>query len=298
MAKQMELRFSKEQYEQRCSAIEQLNVPGWSQRKTRVVRKFVRDIFKAKQSSFDGTWTVRQNWLAEEFFMVSRSTLQNWLNWAGEAGLIVWSIDADDFGKKRTTIEINWAQIGVCNEDHSVRKPEKSIVKLLEGIGLRLAEKLGFEFRTKRVDEVELAIETWKANKRDFNITDGPEAVVFFLRWGKWPNEIYRSLEEMEAIKKNRELKRIELRSNFRKEQDVDDSNKSVDQWWDSLSELDRQSAIANARQEYPILKMNSPLLPGLCFDLANHSNEKKESRADCRAGVGAEKNQLRHSVW
>ena len=183
---QLDLPLTKEQYATRCAAIERMTIPNWTNRKTKLIRKFLRDIFKAKWSSHEGTATFRQEWLAGELF-VSLRTLKNWLEWARDAGLIFTAISTDSQGVKRTTVEISWKAVGVDQVVASIEVADETADRreLFSSIELQLAESFAQEFRNVELEAIRNAVSTYKANKDILK----PQSIVFFLRRGKWPTE-------------------------------------------------------------------------------------------------------------
>jgi hypothetical protein len=78
-------------------------------RRRRVVA-FLKRWLKSDQSDWHGIGTVCQSRLANDW-VVNRQTIANYLKWAKSIGAVDWSIDADQGGLRRTTIEISFAGI-------------------------------------------------------------------------------------------------------------------------------------------------------------------------------------------
>ncbi len=124
---QQMLPFDKQRFADRCAAIEKLSckATGLSDGQLRKVRGFLKMVFKHKWSSPDGTITfVRcatklagaKN-LAFEFEVTGR-TIDNWLRWSADAGLIHTSVSADKYGRRQTTLEFRWENIEALAGGH------------------------------------------------------------------------------------------------------------------------------------------------------------------------------------
>jgi hypothetical protein len=120
MMQQELLPFDKQEFADRCQAIERLTpaVTGLLPGQLKKVRDFLKRVFKHKWSAPNGTITFVRcaehlpgaNNLAIEFEVTGR-TIDNWLRWAIQAGLIETSVSADRFGRRQTTLEFRWENI-------------------------------------------------------------------------------------------------------------------------------------------------------------------------------------------
>ncbi|MEZ6097263.1 MAG: hypothetical protein R3C03_24070 [Pirellulaceae bacterium] len=268
---QLELRFSKEQFEQRCSAIECLAVDGWSPRRSRVVRRFIKDVFKAKWSSADGTCIVNYSFLAKCLDQ-SIGTVKNWVKWAEEAELICKSVSANEAGRKRMTIEINWRTIGIKVEANTCdvkRSRFDELGKLFYSINLKLWKKFQIEFANIDIDHVKRAIDTYKANKDNGLL---PESVIHYLRYGAWPGkQEIKTPEQIQAINESKQRRRDELRISSQKIKEIEAERREVDSWWQSLSDDERHDLTKIARADNPFLSgrdSDSPLIRDECWHL------------------------------
>ena len=114
------LPFDKQEFADRCQAIERLTpaVTGLQIGQLKKVRDFLKRVFKHKWSAPNGTITFVRcaehlpgaNNLAIEFEVTGR-TIDNWLRWAIDAGLIETSVSADRYGRRQTTLEFRWENI-------------------------------------------------------------------------------------------------------------------------------------------------------------------------------------------
>lgn len=120
MMQQELLPFDKQEFADRCQAIERLTteVTGLQIGQLKKVRDFLKRVFKHKWSAPNGTITFVRcaehlpgaNNLAIEFEVTGR-TIDNWLRWAIDAGLIETSVSADRYGRRQTTLEFRWENI-------------------------------------------------------------------------------------------------------------------------------------------------------------------------------------------
>ena len=263
---QLRIPFSKEQFEKRCLSLEKLVVPGWTDRKTNVVRRFLRDLFKANWSSHDGTCTVTHTFLASHF-CVSVRTVKNWVQWAFEVGLLGKVVSTDGSGRKRITLEINWGRIGETNRP--VRETNRPIVEttheeLFRRAGLNFAKSLAKTFAQIPLERVELAVKTWEANRQRLM----PEAIVCFLRHGVWPiGAEVKSLDQIAAIEQRKEQKRVDQVTSA---QQLAREQSAMREWWDRIPSEDRERMALEAKREFPHLRRmanDSPLVISICWD-------------------------------
>jgi len=79
-------------------------------RKLRVV-DFLKRLLKERKLDIYGVGTLRQSWVAKEWRRTEK-TLNNWMKWAQSVDAIMWSIDTDADGVRRTTIEFTPQKLG------------------------------------------------------------------------------------------------------------------------------------------------------------------------------------------
>lgn len=126
------LPFDKQEFADRCQAIERLTpaVTGLQVGQLKKVRDFLKRVFKHKWSAPNGTITFVRcaehlpgaNNLALEFEVTGR-TIDNWLRWSIDAGLIETSVSADRYGRRQTTLEFRWENI-FSLADHAMQQRE------------------------------------------------------------------------------------------------------------------------------------------------------------------------------
>ena len=76
----------------------------------RKVIGFVKRLLKSDITNWRGVGTFRQSYLAREW-VVSERAMRYWMAWSKQLGVIDWTVDADESGVRRTTIEFTWTRL-------------------------------------------------------------------------------------------------------------------------------------------------------------------------------------------
>lgn len=146
--RQTQLPFDKQQFRAVMAGIESFPLESLSKANARKVRAFLVMVFKGEYydatlgrmrhvSAPDGTVTCRQYELAE-IMGVSLATMERWIKYAVSAGAIERATDADEHGRRRTTITFRLAAIlaasphcegmqTLTNPDHPLTNPDHSL---------------------------------------------------------------------------------------------------------------------------------------------------------------------------